>query len=98
MSEVFKATKPNGRQIPRPGEAWSIFGRVVVSNRDPNLSRFLLLGRETIVYRIQIEGSDIKREIIRNQAPEGEISTMVVVKFSDKAEGSRDNIDDPSCI
>ena len=29
---------------------------------------------------------------ISNQAPEGETSTMVVVKWSDKVEGSRDDI------
>ena len=37
---------------------------------------------------IQIEGSAQEGAIISNQAPEGEISTMVVVKWSEKAEGS----------
>ena len=32
---------------------------------------------------------------ISNQAPEGETSTMVVVKWSDKVEGSGDDIDSP---
>ena len=32
-----------------------------------------------------------------NQAPEGETSKMVVVKWSDKVEGSGDNIDSPLC-
>ena len=32
-----------------------------------------------------------------NHAPEGETSTMLVVKWSDKVEGSRDNIDSPLC-
>ena len=30
-----------------------------------------------------------------NQAPEGETSTMVVFKWSNKVEGSGDNIDSP---
>ena len=34
---------------------------------------------------------------IINQAQEGETSTMVVVKWSDKVEGSGDNIDSPLC-
>ena len=34
---------------------------------------------------------------ISNQAPEGETSTMVVVKWSYKAEGSGDYIDSPLC-
>ena len=34
---------------------------------------------------------------ISNQAPEGETSTMVVVKWSDKVEGSEDDIDSPLC-
>ena len=46
---------------------------------------------------IQTEDSapDVAR--IRNQAPEGETSTMVVVKWSDKVEGSGDDIDLPLC-
>ena len=35
--------------------------------------------------------------IISNQAPEGEISSMVVVKLSDKVEESGDKIDVPLC-
>ena len=35
--------------------------------------------------------------IISNIAPEGEISTMVVIKWSEKVEGSGDNIDSPLC-
>ena len=34
---------------------------------------------------------------ISNQAPEGETSTMVVVKLSDKVEESGDDIDSPLC-
>ena len=34
---------------------------------------------------------------ISNQAPEGETSTTVVVKCSDKVEGYGDNIDSPLC-
>ena len=46
---------------------------------------------------IKIEDSAPEGEIIRNQAPEGENSKMVVVKWSDKVEGSGDNIDPPLC-
>ena len=46
---------------------------------------------------ILIEGSDPEGGIIINQAPKEEIFTMVVVKFSDRVEGSGDNIDAPSC-
>ena len=41
---------------------------------------------------IRIEDSALEGEIISNQAPEGETSTMVVVKWSDKVEGSEDDI------
>ena len=46
---------------------------------------------------IQIEGSAPEGVIISNQYPEGEISTMVVVKYSDKVEGSGDNKNTPLC-
>ena len=46
---------------------------------------------------IQIEDSAPEGEIISNQAPEVETSTMVVVKWSDKVEGSVDDIDSPLC-
>ena len=46
---------------------------------------------------IQIEDSAPKGARISNQAPEGETSTMVVFKGSDKVEGSGDNIDSPLC-
>ena len=36
---------------------------------------------------IHIEDLDLNGEIISNQAPKGEISTMVSVKQSDKVEG-----------
>ena len=35
--------------------------------------------------------------MISNQDPEGETYKMVVVKWSDKVEGSGDNIDSPLC-
>ena len=35
--------------------------------------------------------------IMSKQAPEGETSTMVVVKWSDKIENSGDDIDSPLC-
>ena len=35
--------------------------------------------------------------IMSNQAPEGEKSTMLVVKWLDKVEGYGDNIDSPLC-
>ena len=44
---------------------------------------------------IQIEDLAPEGEIIINQNPEGETSTMVVFKWSDKVEGSGDNKDSP---
>ena len=44
---------------------------------------------------IQIEDSAPEGARISNQAPEGETSTMVVVKFPDKVEGYGDDIDSP---
>ena len=44
---------------------------------------------------IWIEYSAPEGAIIINQDPEGGISTMLVVKWSDKVEGSGDNIDAP---
>ena len=46
-----------------------------------------------------IRMEDLAPEVARiiNQAPEGETSTMVVFKWSDKVEGSGDNIDSPLC-
>ena len=46
---------------------------------------------------IWIEYSAPERAIISNQDPEGETSTMVVVKCSDKVEGSGDDIYSPLC-
>ena len=46
---------------------------------------------------IQTEDLAPEGSIISNQAPEGETSTMVVVKCSDKLEGSGDDIDSPLC-
>ena len=46
---------------------------------------------------IQTEDSAPEGERISNQAPEGETSTMVVVKWSDKVEGSGDDIYLPLC-
>ena len=42
---------------------------------------------------IRMEDSAPEEAIMRNQAPEGETSTMAVVKWSDKVEGYGDNID-----
>ena len=44
---------------------------------------------------ICIEDSAPEGEIISNQAPQGVTSIMVVVKWSNKLEGSVDNIDSP---
>ena len=44
-----------------------------------------------------MKDSDPDGSIISNQAPEGETSTMVVFKWSDKVEGSGDDIDLPLC-
>ena len=46
---------------------------------------------------LQIEYLDSKGQIILKQDPEGEMSTMVVVKCSDKVEGSGDKIGAPLC-
>ena len=46
---------------------------------------------------IHIEYLAPEGAIISNQAPEGETSTMLVVKWSDKIEGSGDNINSPLC-
>ena len=46
-------------------------------------------------YSIWIEYSSPEGAIMRNRAPEGETSTMVVVKRSYKVEGSGDNIYSP---
>ena len=46
---------------------------------------------------IQIQGSAPDGEIIINQDPEGDISTMMVVILSYKVEGLVDNIDNPLC-
>ena len=46
---------------------------------------------------IYLEVSAPEEEIISNQAPERETSTMVVVKCSENVEGSGDNIYSPLC-
>ena len=46
---------------------------------------------------IRIEDLAPEGASIRNQAPEGETSTVVIVKWSDKVEGSGDDIDLPLC-
>ena len=46
---------------------------------------------------IHIEGLVSEGAIISNQAPEGEISNMVVVKWSDKVEGSGDKVNATLC-
>ena len=48
---------------------------------------FYLLYEEDEQYSIKICYSNPKGAIIGNQDSEGEISTMVVVKWSDKVEG-----------
>ena len=44
-----------------------------------------------------MEDSTPEGAIISNQASEGETSTMIVVKWSEKVEGSGDDIDSPLC-
>ena len=44
-----------------------------------------------------MEDSDPEGARISNHAPEGETYTIVVVKWSDKVEGSGDDIDSPLC-
>ena len=45
----------------------------------------------------RIEGLDSEGETIINQAPEGEIYTMVVVKWSDAVEGNIVKVYGPMC-
>ena len=45
----------------------------------------------------QIEDSAPYGAMITNQAPEGEISTMVVIKWSDAIKGPRVKVDGPLC-
>ena len=66
---------------------------MIVSKRESICSRFF--SEEENQYSIQIEDSDPEGEIISNQAPEGGTYIMVVVKWSDKMEGSGDNIYSP---
>ena len=78
----MRATTPNGRLIPRSEPALSRFGRVVVSKRDSICPR--RSSEEDKQESIQTEDSAPEGARISNQAPEGETSTMVVVKWSDK--------------
>ena len=50
-----------------------------------------------IIKSAYIEDLASEGAIISNQAPEGQISTMEVVKFSDNVEGSGDNIESTLC-
>ena len=45
----------------------------------------------------RMEDSAPEGAIMSNQAPDGETSTMIFVKWSDNVEGSGDNIDLPLC-
>ena len=46
---------------------------------------------------IQIEDSAMEGAIMRNQAPQGGPSTILVIKWSEKVEGFGDNIHSPLC-
>ena len=46
---------------------------------------------------IRIEDSAQEGKIMSNQAIEGETSTMGIIKWSEKVEGSGDNINSPLC-
>ena len=56
-----------------------------------------LLSEEEKQESIHTDDSAPEGEIISNQDPKGETSTMLVGKWSDKVEGSRDDIDSPLC-
>ena len=56
-----------------------------------------LYSEEEKQWSIRIEYLAPEGAIISNQTPEGETSTMVVVKLSEKVEGSGDNIYSPLC-
>ena len=66
---------------------------------DPRQSQFVqgFFSEEDKQESIHIELLAPEGKIISNQAIEGETSTMVVVKWSDKVEGSGDNIDSLLC-
>ena len=46
---------------------------------------------------IKIKDLALERAIISNQAPEGETTTMVIIKWSEKVEGYGENIYSPLC-
>ena len=68
---------------------------MVVSKRESTGLRFF--SREENQDSIWIEDSAPEGAIIINQAPMGGTSTMLVVKWSEKVERYRDNIDAPLC-
>ena len=55
------------------------------------------LSEEEKQYYKQIEYSSPEGAIISNQYPEGEISIMVVMKWSDEIKGPRVKVDVPLC-
>ena len=60
-------------------------------------SVYVFFSEENKQESIRIEDSAPEGAIISKQAPEGERYTMVIFKWSDKVEGSGDNIDLPLC-
>ena len=56
-----------------------------------------LSSEEDNQYSIRIEYSSPEGERISNQAPEGAIFTMVVIKWSDAIKGRRVKVDGPKC-
>ena len=57
----------------------------------------VLFSKEEKQESIKIEGSAPEGSTMGNQDPEGEISTTVVVKWSDKVEWTGENIYAPLC-
>ena len=65
---------------------------------DPNISSvYTLASPPQRRNREQMKYSDPEGAMISNQAPEEETYKMVVLKWSDKLEGSGDNIYSPLC-
>ena len=65
----------------------------------PRVSQYLhgFFSEEEKQESIQTEDLSPEGARISNQAPEGEKSTMLVVKWLDKVEGYGENIDSPLC-
>ena len=87
IREVVEDTKPNVRLIPRGGR-FDQYLKEPLSLRESRPDRGFL-SEEEKQDSIQIEGPGPEVPTISNQAPEGSICTMMVVKFSYVIKGPR---------